>query len=163
MNIENTRHQDSEENQADGSEGTEHSLDREQLGGLNSDLQDKREKLHQITQRTRFTLIQNILMHPQQAPSLEELNYINPDKSRATIREHLEKLIDSDIIKKKSLNQSEAARGDPRSFYYLTTETRELLDQFGIIDIEDTLQYVYANADKSDKVLEYEHAPRPGE
>lgn len=161
MNSENTQFKDSQEKQHETPPRLNLSEGVDQLEELDPDFNDRREKLHQITQRTRFTLLQNILMHPKQAPSLEELNYINPDKSRATIREHLENLIETGVIEKKVIDQSDASRGDPRSFYYLTSETRELLGQFGILEIEDTLQYLYSNTNKSEKVKRYEAAPRP--
>ena len=39
------------------------------------DAHRKREQLNILTQETRFVLVENILAHPDQLPSLKELNY----------------------------------------------------------------------------------------
>jgi hypothetical protein len=44
-----------------------------------------RELVHFITQQTRFSLISEILAHPQQLPSMYELEELNPSVSDATV------------------------------------------------------------------------------
>ena len=41
-----------------------------------------RERLNVVTQETRFSLVQDILGHPAQLPTLKELDYVNPSKSQ---------------------------------------------------------------------------------
>ncbi len=43
------------------------------------------ELVHFVTQQTRFTLITNILQHPEQLPSMCELKERNPSVSEATV------------------------------------------------------------------------------
>lgn len=49
---------------------------------------DIRERLNTVTQETRFSLIQDILGHPEQLPTLKELDCVNPSMSQTTIRQH---------------------------------------------------------------------------
>ena len=62
-----------------------------------------RERLNVVTQETRFSLIQDILGHPAQLPTLKELDYVNPGKSQTTIRQHLQELVNEGILEKASL------------------------------------------------------------
>jgi len=55
-----------------------------------SDLESVRERLNVVTQETRFSLLQDILGHPSELPTLKELDYVNPSKSQTTIRQHLQ-------------------------------------------------------------------------
>jgi DNA-binding HxlR family transcriptional regulator len=123
--------------------------------------QERREKLHDLTQETRFNIIQTILMHPKQLPSLEEVVFMHPDRSRATLREHLEKLREMDVVRKVELPKDQRSRDTPKVFYGLTDEGRAMLEEFGLLDIEDTLQYLYQNMKKPDRIRKYEEAPRP--
>jgi hypothetical protein len=44
-----------------------------------------RELVHFVTQQTRFSLINNILQHPAQFPSMYELEELNPSVNEATV------------------------------------------------------------------------------
>lgn len=125
------------------------------------ELQERRERIHQITQPTRFDLIQDILMHPQQMPSMKELDFLQPDRSRSTIREHLDRLIDMGIVTEESLEQDRVQRDKPRKFFRLSKEGKEELERLDLLGIEDTLQYLYSNTEKPEEIVEYEEAPRP--
>ena len=57
-----------------------------------------RELVHFITQQTRFWLLSDILAHPQQLPSMYELEELNPSVSDATVYKHIQKLIDAGIV-----------------------------------------------------------------
>jgi len=56
------------------------------------------ELVHFVTQQTRFALINNILQHPEQLPSMYELEELNPSVSDATVYKHIQKLIDAGIV-----------------------------------------------------------------
>jgi hypothetical protein len=47
------------------------------ISDLDSTVETQRQRLNTVTQETRFVLIQNILSHPKQLPSLKELSYVN--------------------------------------------------------------------------------------
>jgi len=58
-----------------------------------------RELVHFVTQQTRFALVNNILQHPEQLPSMYELEELNPSVSEATVYKHIQKLIDAGIVR----------------------------------------------------------------
>ena len=65
---------------------------------------ESRELVHFVTQQTRFALINNILQHPDQLPSMYELEEFNPSVSDATVYKHIQKLIDAGIVKEVALD-----------------------------------------------------------
>jgi DNA-binding MarR family transcriptional regulator len=122
-----------------------------------------RELIHFVTQQTRFALINNILRHPEQLPSMYELEELNPSVSEATVYKHIQKLIDTGIVKEVALDDGQRRQGYPWKFYGLTEKGREFLEAHNLLAAEDTLQRIYETiADKPDKMVKYENAPRPG-
>lgn len=120
-----------------------------------------RERLHIATQQTRFTLLQNILGHPQQLPSFRELALLNPTKSESTVHSHLETLVAHGIVKSVELPPGERRRDLPHTFYQLTDGGRRFLEEHGVLQAEDTLQAIYDAIDKPERLRRYESAPRP--
>jgi len=126
-------------------------------------VESQRKRLNTITQETRFVLIQNILSHPEQLPTLKELSYVNPSKSKSTIREHLEVLIEEGIVAEQTLPKGERERDLPWRFYGLSNEGREILEEFDLLGAEGTLQDMYSMLETTDEIERYSHAPRPEE
>jgi DNA-binding MarR family transcriptional regulator len=123
-----------------------------------------RELIHFVTQQTRFSLINNILQHPDQLPSMYELEELNPSVSDATVYKHIQKLIDAGIVKEVALDDDQRRQGYPWKFYGLTTEGREFLNDHNLLAAEETLQQIYETiADKPEKMVKYENAPRPAD
>jgi DNA-binding transcriptional ArsR family regulator len=114
-----------------------------------------------LTQETRFVLVQNILSHPEQLPTLTELDYVNPTKSRSTIREHLETLVDHDIVETLTLPEDERSRDLPYKFYGLTDPGRDLLDRNDLLGAEETLGEMYDMLETTPQIERYAEAPRP--
>lgn len=124
--------------------------------------QQSRELLHLVTQQTRFALLSNILQHPEQLPSMYELEELNPSVSEATVYKHTQKLIDAGIVKEVALEDDERRQGYPWKFYGLTDDGREFLEEHNLLKAEETLQQIYETiSDKPDKMVKYENAPRP--
>lgn len=128
----------------------------------------RREQLHKITQKTRFDIIQSILMHPQNLPSLEELDFMNSDpdlihsnRSKTTLREHLDTLMEMGVVRRVELPKDQVKRDNPKVFFGLTEEGKALLDEFDLLGMQDTLEYLYENTDKPEMIQRYEQAPRP--
>lgn len=119
----------------------------------------RREILHEVTQPTRFTLVQHILMHPQQMPSIAEFEFLNPDKSKSTIREHLDRLCEIGII--IVVPVEDIKRDLPRKYYTLTDLGREVLEEFDLLGLEKTLQYLYSRVEKPDRIKKIERLDRP--
>ena len=124
-------------------------------------IDDERKTLNVVTQETRFVLLQNILGHPQQLPSLKELSYVNPNKSDGTIYEHLRTLIDTGIAVAHELPSDERSRDLPYKFYGLTDDGRDFLDEHGLLRAESTLREAYEAVEKPERIERYETASRP--
>ncbi|USZ67406.1 helix-turn-helix transcriptional regulator [Halorussus salilacus] len=125
---------------------------------------ETRELLHFVTQETRFALVNNILQHPDQLPSMYELEELNPSVSDATVYKHVQKLIDAGIVEEVALDDDERRQGYPWKFYGLTDEGREFLDEHNLLAAEETLQRIYKTiSDKPEKMVKYENAPRPAD
>ena len=123
-----------------------------------------RELVHFVTQQTRFALINNILQHPDQLPSMYELEELNPSVSDATVYKHIQKLIDAGIVTEVALDDDQRRQGYPWKFYRLTEEGREFLDDHNLLAAEETLHQIYDTiSDKPEKMVKYEKAPRPEE
>lgn len=123
---------------------------------------NNRELVHFVTQQTRFALVNNILQHPKQLPSMYELEELNPSVSDATVYKHIQKLIDAGIVKEVALSDGERRQGYPWKFYGLTDDGRAFLEQHNLLAAEETLQRIYETiSDKSEKMVKYENAPRP--
>ena len=127
-----------------------------------ADGMESRELLHFVTQQTRFALINNVLQHPDQLPSMYELEELNPSVSEATVYKHTQKLVDAGIVKEVALDDDQRRQGYPWKFYGLTEAGREFLEDHNLLAAEDTLQQIYQTiSDKPKKMVKYENAPRP--
>ncbi|MFC7227956.1 helix-turn-helix transcriptional regulator [Salinirubellus salinus] len=123
---------------------------------------ESRELVHFVTQQTRFTLVNNILQHPDQLPSMYELEALNPSVSDATVYKHIQKLIDAGIVREVALEDDQRRQGYPWKFYGLTDDGREFLEEHNLLAAEETLQQIYETiSDKPEKMVKYENAPRP--
>jgi len=126
-----------------------------------SDLETVRSRLNVVTQETRFSLLQDILGHPVGLPTLKELDYVNPSKSRTTIRQHLEELVDAGIVEEVLLSEERRRNDRPYKFYGLSEEGRAFLEEHKLLRAEDTLREIYDRVEKTDEIERYEAAPRP--
>ena len=123
---------------------------------------ETRELLHFVTQETRFALLTNILQHPEQLPSMYELEELNPSVSEATVYKHVQKLIDAGVVREVALPDGERRQGYPWKFYGLTDEGRAFLETHDVLAAEETLRRIYETiSDKPEKMVKYENAPRP--
>ncbi|WP_225333694.1 winged helix-turn-helix domain-containing protein [Halomicrobium urmianum] len=121
-----------------------------------------RELLHFVTQETRFAIVGNILQHPEQLPSMYELEQLNPSVSDATVYKHVQKLIDAGVVEEVALDEDGRRQGYPWKFYGLTDEGRAFLEDHNLLAAEETLRQIYDTiSDKPDKMVKYENAPRP--
>ena len=127
-----------------------------------NDPTETRELVHFVTQQTRFSLISDILGHPHQLPSMYELEELNPSVSEATVYKHIQKLIDAGVVKEVALDDGQRRQGYPWKFYGLTDDGRAFLEAHNLLAAEETLQQIYQTiSDKPEKMVKYEHAPRP--
>ena len=133
------------------------STDLETAEGMES-----RELVHFVTQQTRFALLNNILQHPDQLPSMYELEELNPSVSDATVYKHIQNLIDAGIVKGVALDDDQRRQGYPWKFYRLTEEGWKFLEEHNLLAAEETLQQIYDTiSDKFEKMVKFENTPRP--
>ncbi|WP_042661839.1 helix-turn-helix domain-containing protein [Haloferax sp. ATB1] len=126
-----------------------------------SDLESVRERLNVVTQDTRFSLLQDILGHPAELPTLKELDYVNPSKSQTTIRQHLQQLVDAGIVEEVLLPEDRRQNDLPYKFYGIRESGRQFLEEHKLLRAQDTLQEIYDRVEKTDDIKRYETAPRP--
>ena len=126
-----------------------------------SDLESVRERLNVVTQETRFSLLQDILGHPSELPTLKELDYVNPSKSQTTIRQHLQQLVDAGIVEEVLLPEDRRQNDLPYKFYGLSESGRQFLEEHKLLRARDTLREIYDRVEKPDDITRYETAPRP--
>ncbi|MDZ7730702.1 MAG: transcriptional regulator [Natrialbaceae archaeon] len=125
------------------------------------DLESVRKRLNVVTQETRFSLLQDILGHPTELPTLKELDYVNPSKSQTTIRQHLEQLVDADIVEDVYLAEARRQNDRPYKFYGVSETGRQFLEEHSLLRAQDTLKAIYDRVEKTDEIKRYETAPRP--
>ena len=126
-----------------------------------SDLESVRERLNVVTQETRFALLQDILGHPSELPTLKELDYVNPSKSQTTIRQHLQQLVDAGIVEEVLLPEDRRRNDLPYKFYGISESGRQFLAEHKLLRAQDTLREIYDRVEKTDDIERYETAPRP--
>ena len=126
-----------------------------------SNLETVRERLNVVTQETRFSLLQDILGHPSGLPTLKELDYVNPSRSRTTIRQHLQRLIEGGVVEKVELADDRRQNDMPYTFYGISKEGRRFLAEHDLLRAEETLQEIYDRVEKTAEIERYESAPRP--
>ena len=126
-----------------------------------SDLESVRERLTIVTQETRFALLQDILGHPSELATLTELDYVNPSKSRTTIRQHLQQLVEAGIVEEVLLPEDRRQNDLPYKFYGISESGRQFLEEHELLRAQDTLREIYDNVEKTDDIKRYETALRP--
>jgi DNA-binding HxlR family transcriptional regulator len=119
-------------------------------------------RLNSVTQVTRAKLTQNILGHYVMLPSLKELEHYNPSRSKTTISEHLDKLVDSGVVTRVQIPKGEQQRDKPRTFFTLTDAGYDLLQDHALfLPAIDEIREDHANVERRPDIVEYELAPRP--
>lgn len=124
-------------------------------------IENHRNLLKLMIQDTRFMLIQTILGHPQQLPSLKEIDFANPSVSKSTIRNHLNKLVENGIVTVEWLDKDERSQDLPYKFYRLSDKGRIILEYHNLLNSELTLKESYSMTNKTPDIIKYENAPRP--
>jgi len=116
--------------------------------------------LQKATDQPRANLIADIVGHPQGAPSVKELDYMNPGLGEDAIRRHIGVLQDVDVIAELVVEPGNRVRGYPYKFYQLTPEARELFDRNNLFPV-DAWRRQYARVEKTGEITELEAMPRP--
>ena len=78
--------------------------------------------LQEATDTKRANLIADIVGHPHDSITVEELDYMNPDLSDDAIRRHLDTLQGAGVVAERALDPGERHRDYPYKFYEVTGE-----------------------------------------
>lgn len=116
--------------------------------------------LQKATDTKRANLIADIVGHPDGAPSVEELDYMNPEMSEDAIRRHLTVLMEVDVVSERAFGPGERLRDYPYKFYELTDQARELFDRNGLFP-EAAWHREYQAVEKTPRIRDLESMPRP--
>lgn len=116
--------------------------------------------LQRATDKKRADIIADIVGHPQGAPSVEELNYMNPPLSSDAIRRHLNTLEDAGVVRVREFEPGNRLRDFPYQFFELTDNAREIFDQNGLFP-EAAWQRQYEAVEKTSRIRDVETMPRP--
>jgi hypothetical protein len=117
--------------------------------------------LQKATDKQRANLIADIVGHPKGAPSVKELDYMNPSLEEDAIRRHLGVLQDVGVIEELVVEPGDRVRGYPYKFYTLTDNARELFDRNTLFPREPWRRQ-YGRVRKTAEIRELEEMPRPG-
>ncbi|MHC3438595.1 ArsR family transcriptional regulator [Natrialbaceae archaeon A-gly3] len=121
---------------------------------------DSWRALQKATDKTRANLIADIIGHPKGAPSVKELDYMNPSLEADAIRRHLKILQDVGVVEEIVVEPGERIRGYPYKFYQLSDAARELFDRNDLFP-KDAWQRQYARVQRTGEIKELEEMPRP--
>lgn len=116
--------------------------------------------LQKATDEVRADIIADIVGHPRGAPSVPELDYVNPSLSEDSIRRHLKVLREAGVVEELVVDAGERVRGYPYKFYALTDAARELFDRNDLFP-EAEWRAVYDMVERTGEIREIEEMPRP--
>ncbi|WP_436924360.1 ArsR family transcriptional regulator [Halosimplex amylolyticum] len=118
--------------------------------------------LQRVTDSTRANIVADVVGHPEGAPSVDELDYMNPSLEADTIRNHLKVLREAGVVEELTVPTGERTRGYPYKFYRVTEAARELFDRNGLFPTE-AWRRQYERVEKTAEIRELEAMPRPDE
>lgn len=116
--------------------------------------------LQKATDTPRANLLADIVGHPEGAPSVRELDYMNPDMEEDTVRRHLRILREVGVVEEAVVPPGERVRGYPYKFYRLTDAARRLFDRNDLFPAA-AWRRQYDRVEKTGEIAEIESMPRP--
>ncbi|OIB55749.1 hypothetical protein [Natrialba sp. SSL1] len=147
----------------DSAEGPQNSVGSEAtpFGGDDVLPIEKQRRAHQfLTQETRYHIIQAVLGHPKYLASLDELEYLVP-KNRSTIREHLDRLAEKQVMAKYTYRGDAGEHNDPQEFWGFTSYGVTLLDEYSYLRYVPVLRTLQEHLYLTAKIERHQNAPRP--
>lgn len=121
---------------------------------------DAWKALQKATDTKRANILADIVGHPNGAPSVEELDYMNPRLSDDAIRRHLHTLDDVGVVTLLEHPPGERTGGYPYQFFTLTSAARELFDRNGLFP-EEAWTRQYQSVEKTPRIRDIQAMPRP--
>jgi hypothetical protein len=124
-------------------------------------LERQRELMALLSQETRHSIIQALLGHPEILASADEINHFIPSKSKKTVDEQLEVLVDAEILAIYEYPPNKGKRGLPWKFYGFTEYGADILGDFNYLKGVPMARAVHQKTRKPEKIERHETAPRP--
>ncbi|APX00170.1 hypothetical protein CHINAEXTREME_20355 (plasmid) [Halobiforma lacisalsi AJ5] len=124
-------------------------------------LERQRELMELLSQETRHSIIQTLLGHPELLASADELNHFTPSKSKKTVQEQLDVLVDAEILAIYEHSPNKEKRGLPWKFYGFTEYGVDILGDFNYLKGVPMARAVHQKTRKPEKIERHETAPRP--
>lgn len=124
-------------------------------------LERQRELMELLSQETRHSIIQALVGHPKILASAAEINYFIPSKSKKTVEEQLDVLVEADIIAIYEYPPNKETRGLPWKFYGCTEYGADILGEFNYLKGVPIARAVHKKTRKPEKIERHETAPRP--
>lgn len=124
-------------------------------------LERQRELMELLSQETRHSIIQALLGHPELLASADEINHFIPSKSKKTVEEQLDVLVEADILGIYEFPPNKEKRGLPWKFYGFTEYGVGILGDFNYLKGVPMARAVHQKTRKPEKIERHETAPRP--
>jgi hypothetical protein len=124
-------------------------------------LERQRELMELLSQETRHSIIQALLGHPKTLASADEINHFIPSKSKKTVGEQLDVLVEADILEIYEFPPNKEQRGLPWKFFGFTEYGADILGDFNYLKGVPMARAVHQKTRKPEKIERHETAPRP--
>lgn len=121
-----------------------------------------RELHHFVTERNRFRIVQTILAHGDRLPTLYELAQFSEARSEAAVEEHVEDLVERDVVQRVRLPPEDRDPDYPDTFYGLTDFGWHFLVNHNLLDAgASEPDWGSVEVDDPEELARHEAAPRP--
>ncbi|WP_229114782.1 winged helix-turn-helix domain-containing protein [Halapricum desulfuricans] len=134
---------------------------RSNSDGEENPLERQRELMALLSQETRHSIIQALLGHPAVLASADEINHFISSKSKKTVQEQLEVLVEAGILAIYEYPPNKDRRGLPWKFYGFTKYGADILGDFNYLKGVPMARAVHQKTRKPEKIERHETAPRP--
>jgi DNA-binding transcriptional ArsR family regulator len=145
---------DSDTDRADESGASEPELDEAVEESPTGDEEIDRRRF--VLEPTRLDILRQILAHPDGVLSVEELKYRNPDDDEQSLRYHIRKMRERDIVEKHNVARSETLDDPPTTFYSVTGEGIRLLRTVNMYDEIAVWRSVYEQMERTERIEQVE-------
>ncbi|MDS0221672.1 ArsR family transcriptional regulator [Haloarcula sp. S1AR25-5A] len=123
---------------------------------------ERQQKLMELlSQETRHSIIQALLGHPKTLASADEINHFIPSKSKKTVGEQLDVLVEASILAVYEYPPNKEKRGLPWKFFGFTEYGADILGDFNYLKGVPMARAVHQKTRKPEKIERHETAPRP--
>lgn len=100
---------------------------------------DEPGKQELLEQDTRNDIVHAILANPNEGASFGEIHYIT-GYAESNVHEHLDRMEDGEVVKRIT-EPSNRTLTEPDTFYFLTSEAEDILEDEGLLDEEKLEEY----------------------